>query len=165
MKQYIFFVFLFFFAFNSLIGQKNTINQNKDTWGDYYFINDEYEKAINFFENTQKKLKIEQQRNLAQAYLATGQEDKAKATYAPVANSNQASVKDYYRYANLLMEEQELQEEYITKAYKLQWPTPSLFEQDSLLYKQRFGASIYTFSGVKGNTENNEFGLIFLDKS
>lgn len=165
MKQYIFFVFLFFFAFNSLIGQKNTINQNEDTWGDYYFINDEYEKAINFFENTQKKLKIEQQRNLAQAYLATGQEDKAKATYAPVANSNQASVKDYYRYANLLMEEQELQEEYITKAYKLQWPTPSLFEQDSLLYKQRFGASIYTFSGVKGNTENNEFGLIFLDKS
>ena len=34
-----------------------------------------------------------------------------------------------------------------------------------MLYKQRFGISIYTFSGVKGDTENNEFGLIFLDKS
>ena len=63
------------------------------------------------------------------------------------------------------MEEQRLADEYRTKAYKLPWPTPALFEQDSLLYKQRFGTSIYTISGVKGNTPNNEFGLIFMDKN
>ncbi|MEL0301370.1 MAG: hypothetical protein VW976_05740, partial [Flavobacteriaceae bacterium] len=165
MKQFVFFIVLFFFAFNSLLGQKTTANQNEDTWGDYYFINGEYEKAIDFFENTQKELRLEQQRNLAQAYLAVGQKVKAKATYAPVANSKEASVKDYYRYANLLMEEQRLADEYRTKAYKLPWPTPALFEQDSLLYKQRFGTSIYIISGVKGNTPNNEFGLIFMDKN
>ena len=156
---------LFFFAFTNLIGQKITSDQETDTWGDYYFINGAYEKAIDFFENTQKELRIEQQRNLAQAYLATQQEVKAKAAYAPVANSNEASVKDYYRYANLLMEEQRLADEYRTKAYKLPWPTPALFEEDSLLYKQRFGTSIYIISGVKGNTANNEFGLIFMDKN
>ena len=165
MKQFVFFIVLFFFAFNSLLGQKTTANQNEDTWGDYYFINGEYEQAIDFFENTQKELRLEQQRNLAQAYLAVGQKVKAKATYAPVANSKEASVKDYYRYANILMEEQRLADEYRTKAYKLPWPTPALFEQDSLLYKQRFGTSIYTISGVKGNTPNNEFGLIFMDKN
>ncbi len=156
---------LFFFASNSLIGQKTTSNQEEDTWGDYYFINGEYEKAINFFENTQKELRLEQQRNLAQAYLATRQEVKAKVTYGPVANSEEASVQDYYRYADLLMEEQRLADEYRTKAYKLPWSTPALFDQDSLLYKQRFGASIYTISGVKGNSANNEFGLIFMDKN
>ena len=156
---------LFFFAFTNLIGQKITSDQETDTWGDYYFINGAYEKAIDFFENTQKELRIEQQRNLAQAYLATQQEVKAKAAYAPVANSNEASVKDYYRYANLLMEEQRLADEYRTKAYKLPWPTPALFEEDSLLHKQRFGTSIYRISGVKGNTANNEFGLIFMDKN
>ena len=156
---------LFFFASKSLIGQKTTSNQEEDTWGDYYFINGEYEKATNFFENTQKELRLEQQRNLAQAYLATRQEVKAKVTYGPVANSEEASVQDYYRYADLLMEEQRLADEYRTKAYQLPWPTPALFDQDSLLYKQRFGASIYTISGVKGNSANNEFGLIFMDKN
>ena len=146
------------------MGQKATSTQEEDTWGDYYFINGAYEKAIDFFENTQKELRLEQQRNLAQAYLATGQEVKAKAAYAPVANSNEASVKDYYRYADLLMEEQRLSDEYRTKSYQLTWPSPALFEQDSLLYKQRFGASIYTIDGVKGNSANNEFGLIFMDK-
>ena len=165
MKQFIFFIVLFFFAFTNLIGQKTTSDQETDTWGDYYFINGNYTKAIRFFENTSKELRIEQQRNLAQAYLATLQEVKAKVAYGPVANSVEASVEDYYRYADLLMEEQRLANEYRTKAYKLPWPTPALFEQDSLLYKQRFGASIYSISGVKGNTANNEFGLIFMDKN
>ena len=165
MKQFVFFIVLFFFAFTNLIGQKITSDQKTDTWGDYYFINGNYTKAIRFFENTSKELRIEQQRNLAQSYLATQQEVKAKLAYGPVANSVEASVEDYYRYADLLMEEQRLANEYRTKAYKLPWPKPALFEEDSLVYKQRFGTSIYRISGVKGNTANNEFGLIFMDKN
>jgi hypothetical protein len=165
MKQFVLFMVLFFFAFTNLIGQKTISAQTVDTWGDYYFINGSYTKAIQFFENTQKELRLEQQRNLAQAYLASQQEVKAKEAYGPVANSVEASVQDYYVYADLLMEEQRLANEYRTKAYKLPWPKPALFEEDSLLYKQRFGATIYSISGVKGNTANNEFGLIFMDKN
>jgi len=165
MKQLVTFNVLFFFAFATVLGQETQVDQVEDTWGDYYFINGNYTKAIQFFENTAQELRLEQQRNFAQAYLASRQEVKAKATYGPVANSNEASVQDYYRYADLLMEEQRLAEEYRTKAYQLPWQSPSLYEQDSLLYKQRFGPSTYIVSGVEGNTANNEFGLIFLDKN
>ena len=147
------------------MGQKVADDQMLDTWGDYYFINGEYNKAISFFEKTQMELRLEQQRNLAEAYLWTNQKERAKETYAPVANSNEACVEDYYRYANLLLEEERLAKEYRTKAYQLPWQTPSLFESDSLLYKQRFKQTLYAISGLEGNTENNEFGLIFLDNN
>ena len=48
---------LFFFAFTNLIGQKITSDQKTDTWGDYYFINGNYTKAIRFFENTSEGIK------------------------------------------------------------------------------------------------------------
>ncbi len=87
---------------------------------------------------------------------------KPKNTYTPVANSPQASVEDYYRYATLLTDEKSLAKEYQEKAFRLAWNTPSLFANDSLLYKKRFDSTAYTILGVEGNTKNNEFGLVFL---
>ena len=163
MKKPIFFSVLVLFALTSIFGQEIIVEEAVDTWGDYHFMNGDYQRAIRFFENTTKELRLEQQRNFAQAYLLTDQKEKAKRKYTPVAESKEASVQDYYRYANLLMEEERLAKEYRTKAYQLPWASPSLFANDSLLYKERFGTSIYSITGVEGNTENNEFGLIFFD--
>ena len=163
MKKTIIISVLFLFASPSIFGQQTIVEENVDTWGDYHFINGDYQKAIRFFESATKELRLEQQRNFAQAYLLNDQKDKAKSKYSPVAESKEASVQDYYRYANLLIEEERLANEYRTKAYQLPWATPSLFANDSLLFKARFGSSIYSINGVEGNTENNEFGLVFFD--
>ena len=164
MRQLLIFIGSFFLILTQGFGQDAAVEPDKDTWGDYYYVNGDYFKAIQYFENTDQVLRLEQQRNFAQAYLYTNQKEKAKETYSPVANSNQASVKDYYHYANLLKQEERLAKEYRDKAYRLAWATPALFAEDSLLFKQRFSSSNYDISGVDGNTENNEFGLIFLDK-
>ncbi len=162
MKQFVFFIVLFFFTGVNLWGQEEN-TASKDSWGDYYFINAKYAQAIAYFEEAQQELSLAQQRNFAQAYELTQQAENAKMTYEPVANSNEASVQDYYRYANLLIGEDRLAKEYRTKAYRLAWKTPSLYANDSLLYKKRFTTSPYKIRGVEGNTVNNEFGLIFLE--
>ncbi|MGB1450052.1 MAG: OmpA family protein [Flavobacteriaceae bacterium] len=162
MKHHVVFVVLLFFFSSSLVGQEAPVFYPADSWGDYHYMNGDYLRAIDFFEKTTKELRLDQQRNFAHAYLLTSQPKKAKTTYTPVANSNEASVQDYYRYADLLMEEQRLAQEYREKAYSLPWSSPSLFENDSLLFKKRFGSSTYRINAVEGNTANNEFGLLFL---
>ena len=163
MKKYIFLLLLYFVAGSTLTAQEETIITT-DTWGDYYFINKNYPLAISAFEKFDGELTLAQQRNFAQSYLFKNEKQKAEATYAPVANSKEASVEDYYRYADLLLNQKSLAEEYRTKAYNLPWTTPSLYENDSLLYKKRFGSSPYSVRQINGNTPNNEFGLLFLSE-
>ena len=161
MKQSVNYFLLFLLALSNTFAQ-STMASPTDIWGDYYFINKMYPAAISAFEKHQGELTLEQQRNFALAYLYRNKKVEAEKQYAPVANSNQARVADYYRYSNLLVGQNRLAEEYRTKAYKLPWLTPSLVENDSLLFKKRFGTSPYTITSVGGNTPNNEFGLIFL---
>ena len=164
MKQSVNYFLLFLLALSKSFAQSTTASPT-DTWGDYYFINKMYPAAISAFEKHQGELTLEQQRNFALAYLYRNKKVEAEKQYAPVANSNQARVADYYRYSNLLVGQNRLAEEYRTKAYKLPWLTPSLVENDSLLFKKRFfGTTPYTITSVGGNTPNNEFGLIFLSE-
>ena len=143
------------------LGQEEII-LSQDGWGDYYFINKNYPAAILAFEKQSQELNLEQQRNFALAYLYTNQKRKAETVYTPVANSTAARVEDYYRYADLLIGQERLAKEYQTKAYKLPWPTPSLYENDSLLFKKRFGSSPYLVEGLETNTTANEYGLVFV---
>lgn len=137
------------------------VNSN-DTWGDYHFINGQFAKAIKAYSLFSGELTLAQQRNFAQAYSKIGKFLQAKNTYTPVVNSTEASVEDYYRYANMLNDENTLAKEYRDKAFRLAWTTPSLFEKDSLLFNKRFNTSSYVIEGLNGNSENNEFGLVFL---
>ena len=161
MKKLAYYFLLFLLTLSKSFAQSTTASST-DSWGDYYFINKMYPAAISAFRKHQGELTLEQQRNFALSYLYRNKKVEAEKQYAPVANSNQARVADYYRYSNLLIEQNRLAEEYRTKAYKLSWPTPSLVENDSLLFKKRFDTTSYTITSVEGNTPDNEFGLIFL---
>ena len=161
MKKLAYYFLLFLLTLSKSFAQSTTASST-DSWGDYYFINKMYPAAISSFRKHQGELTLEQQRNFALSYLYRNKKVEAEKQYAPVANSNQARVADYYRYSNLLIEQNRLAEEYRTKAYKLSWPTPSLVENDSLLFKKRFDTTSYTITSVEGNTPDNEFGLIFL---
>ena len=161
MKKLAYYFLLFLLTLSKSFAQSTTASST-DSWGDYYFINKMYPAAISAFRKHQGELTLEQQRNFALSYLYRNKKVEAEKQYAPVANSNQARVADYYRYSNLLIEQNRLAEEYRTKAYKLSWPTPSLVENDSLLFKKRFDTTSYTITSVEGNTPDNEFGLVFL---
>lgn len=154
--------FLCLLSITDLNAQHNDRSGENDVWGDYHFINAQYVKAISAYANFSGELSLNQQRSFAQAYAAVGATIKAQKTYTAVANSPEARVEDYYRYAVLLKNEKSLAKEYQEKAFRLPWKTPSLFANDSLLYKKRFDSSDYAISGVEGNTVNNEFGLVFL---
>lgn len=142
-------------------GQEESVALQSELWGDYYFINQNYSKASAFYRSCASELSLAQQRNFAQAYLFIKDYQKAVTIYEPVANSEEATVIDYYRFADLLLGQTALANEYRSKAYRLPWITPTLYEQDSLLYKKRFGRKIYQINNVKGNSEDNEYGLIF----
>ena len=162
MKQFIIYLLLQTVTIVCLNAQNQEPVNTNDTWGDYYFINGKYAKAIKDYSLFSGELTLAQQRNLAQAFAQVGKPLQAKNTYLPVVNSTEASVEDYYRYANMLHDEKTLAKEYRDKAFRLAWTTPSLFTSDSLLFKKRFDTSPYVIEGLNGNTENNEFGLIFL---
>ena len=141
--------------------QEGSESSQHELWGDYYFINQNYPKAIAFYRSYASKLSLAQQRNFAQAYLYAKDFQKAVTIYAPVANSEEATVIDYYRFADLLRGQTALANEYRAKAYRLPWIKPSLYEQDSLLFKKRFGQETYQINNVIGNSKDNEYGLIF----
>lgn len=145
--------------------QQSPSTTEKDGWGDYYFLNQQYAQAAQHFSADSSALSIQQKRNYAKALLAIGKENKATAVYTEVVNSVLAEVEDYYRYASLIPQQKALAKEYRDKAYRLSWPTPSLFENDSLLYKKRFSISDYRVNPLEGSTEQNEYGLIFISNS
>lgn len=152
---------LSFALIQSLVGQESFPKTNK-SWADYYYMNGEYEKAIDAYKN-QEDLSLSQQRYLGKSFLEIGKREEAQEAYTPVANSPQAEVEDYYTYANLLINNKRLSTEYREKAYRLPWNSPSLFDNDSLLFKKRFNSSDYKMNNLKGNDENNAYGLIFLN--
>lgn len=136
------------------------LGYSQNSWGDYHYMNHDYKKAISFFERDSSMLSIDQQRHLALSYWKLNKKAAALEAYTPVANSNQAQVEDYYRYAELLEQQKALAKEYRDKAYRLPWETPSLFANDSLLYKKRFHSSPYDLKPWQNNTQGNEFGYL-----
>ena len=134
-----------------------------ENWGDYYYLNQDYEKAINFFNRTKDNKTIGTQRNWALALEALGEKGKARIQYESVVNSVDAKVEDYYNFANLLADEVSLSNEYREKAFLLPWSSPNLFQNDSLLFKKRFDQEdVYDINSVLGNTEGSEFGMVIL---
>lgn len=147
----------------SIQAQIETEVFSTENWGDYYFINKDFEKAVIFFSNLKDNKNIVTQRNWALALEALGEKAKARKQYEFVANSVNAQVEDYYNYANLLVDEVALSNEYREKAFFLPWSSPSLFDNDSLLFKKRFKQErAYDINSVVGNTDGSEFGIVFL---
>ena len=146
----------------SLLGQEENTRLVSENWGDYYFVNQNYEKAVNFYARFKDSIRIDTRRNWALALSAMNKKSEAKTQYAIVANSVEAQVEDYYVYAGLLYDEKQLAMEYRDKSFRLPWSKPSLFENDSLLFKKRFDQEAYSINSLKGNTKRSEFGMLFL---
>ncbi|MDO7616568.1 MAG: OmpA family protein, partial [Flavobacteriaceae bacterium] len=76
-----------------------------------------------------------------------------------------ARVEDYYRYSNLLLKQPKLAKEYREKSVRLSWPSPDLFENDSLLFKKRFEVEAHVINSVVGNSTGSEFGMVFTNQT
>ncbi len=147
----------------SIQAQQETEVFSTENWGDYYYLNQDFEKAIYFFSRTKDNISIRTQRNWALALWALGEKDKARIQYESVVNSIDAKVEDYYNFADLLADDVSLSNEYRKKAFLLPWSSPNLFQNDSLLFKKRFDQEqVYDINSVLGNTEGSEFGMVFL---
>ena len=146
----------------SLLAQEENIPLVSENWGDYYFVNQNHERAVNFYARFKDSIGIDNRRNWALALSAMNKNSEAKMQYAIVANSVEARVEDYYIYAGLLFDETQLALEYRDKSFRLPWSKPSLFENDSLLFKKRFDQETYSINSLEGNTRRSEFGMLFL---
>lgn len=147
-------IFLLFSV--GLFGQ----NSVRALWGDYYYLNDEYEKAIAFFETYKGKKSLVSRRHWALAYLKKGQIEKAMLTYTPVVNSADALVEDYYIYADLLTHQPKLANEYRVKAFQLSWDRLGISLSDTERKALNLKPS-YTLHNLKGNSTAADFGMIF----
>lgn len=114
----------------SIQAQLETEVFSTENWGDYYYLNQDFEKAISFFSRTKDNITIGTQRNWALALEAIGEKAKARIQYESVVNSIDAKVEDYYNFANLLTDEISLSNEYREKAFLLPWSSPNLFQND-----------------------------------
>ena len=150
------------FGIHSLLGQEESTRLVSENWGDYYYVNQNFEKAVNFYARSKDSIRIDTRRNWALALSAMNKKTEAKTQYAVVVNADEALVEDYYIYASLLLDEKQLASEYKDKAFRLPWIKPSLFENDSLLFKKRFDRGEYKINSLIGNSERSEFGMVFL---
>ena len=157
-KLVVFFVFNFynFFVFSQL--KDLQIDSLNYIWGDYYFLNSNYEKSISKYKLNEGNLSIDRFRNLAKSYIRTNNIEKAKSIYEKITKSNKATVLDYYNYANLLPAGSNLAMEYLEKAIKL--------PLKKLNYSENVGNVLpdeYVIKNAQGNSEKGDHGLIFID--
>lgn len=154
MKKYFLFIGLLFY--NALIGQNKSSIDRTAEWGDYYFINGVYEKAIAKYLSLDDKIPDDTRRNLAGAYAKIGDLKKAEKTLQPLVDSNDAAVIDYYRFASYLTENKRLRDEYRRKALKL--PIENTIHKADRNYK-----SPYKLVNLESNTSSSEFGAYLIE--
>ena len=85
-KLVVFLVFNFynFFVFSQL--KDLQIDSLNYIWGDYYFLNSNYEKSISKYKLNEGNLSIDRFRNLAKSYIRTNNIEKAKSIYEKLQN-------------------------------------------------------------------------------
>ena len=172
------FLYISLFCFSFCFGQNQIENYSKFEklnllWGDYHYLNNNFSKAITYYSKIKLDLPIESQRNLASAYQNLNDLASSKDVYDKITKSNNVSVEDYYKFANLLSNEffiddsgriKKLAKEYRDKAFNLPFEKYSLFEDDSLLFKKRFSPSSHELTNLKSNSIYSDFGGIIVSK-
>ena len=154
-------VFLVFNFYNLFVFSQSKKVQNDsliNIWGDYYFLNQMYEKSIEKYKIFEGSLSIDRLRNLANSYIMTNNLEEAKVIYEKITKSNKANVLDYYKYANLLPTGSKLAKEYRDKSIKLPLITTNNIDVDNKLLPGK-----YVIENAIGNSEKGDHGLIFID--
>ena len=159
MKKNLLFTFLIFSSLNAQIKEPG-LNEKKLAWGDYYFFNKEYEKAISFYLDYEGKIPDKNIRNLAKAYFKIGLVEEAEKSLKPIVDSDFAEVIDYYHYTNYITNNPSLKDEYIEKALKLPIKNKIDSDEDSSKDLAKYQ---YALTNLEINTENSEFGAYYLN--
>ena len=159
MKKILLFTFLIFSSLNAQIKEPD-LNEKKLAWGDYYFFNKEYQKAISFYLDYEGKMPDKNIRNLAKAYFKIGLVEEAEKSLKPIVDSDFAEVIDYYHYTNYITNNPSLKDEYIEKAIKLPIKNKIDSNEDS---SKDLTKDQYTLNNLEINTENSEFGAYYLN--
>lgn len=159
MRKFILFTFLIFSSLNAQI-KENGLNEKILAWGDYYFFNKKYEKAISFYLDYEGELPDKNIRNLARAYFEIGRVDDAEKSLKPIVDSDFAEVIDYYHYTNYITNNQSLKDEYIEKALKLPIKNKMDSNENS---SEDLAKDQYILNNLEINTENSEFGAYYLN--
>lgn len=165
MKKVNFILIILFLGNYSLLAQESEADKPQENWADYYFINKNYKKVVAYYSTSSDKRSLNDIRNWAIALDELNNKEKAEERYAEITNSNYATVEDYYRYSNLLLKQPKLAKEYREKSVRLSWPSPDLFENDSLLFKKRFEVEAHVINSVVGNSTGSEFGMVFTNQT
>ena len=165
MKKVNFILIILFLGNYSLLAQESEADKPQENWADYYFINKNYKKVVAYYSTSSDKRSLNDIRNWAIALNELNNKEKAEERYAEITNSNYARVEDYYRYSNLLLKQPKLAKEYREKSVRLSWPSPDLFENDSLLFKKRFEVEAHVINSVVGNSTGSEFGMVFTNQT
>ena len=129
-------------------------------WGDYSFVNGNDAKAIAYYSKVTEHLTLEQRRAFSKSLHASKEIALAAEVMNPIIESNQAIVKDYYFYAQLIPDNQKLAKEYISKANRL------ILEIENNADDLTNGAeaSPYTLKNLNINTEKSDFGATYLSQ-
>lgn len=159
MKKNLLFTFLIFSSLNAQI-KETSLNEKKLAWGDYYFFNKAYEKAISFYLDYEGKMPDKNIRNLAKAYFEIGLVEEAEKSLKPIVDSDFAEVIDYYHYTNYITNNPSLKDEYIEKALKLPIINKIDSNEDS---SKDLAKDHYALNNLEINTENSEFGAYYLN--
>ena len=159
MRKILLFTFLIFSSLNAQV-KENSLNEKILAWGDYYFFNKKYEKAISFYLDYEGELPDKNIRNLARAYFEIGRVDDAEKSLKPIVDSDFAEVIDYYHYTNYITNNQSLKDEYIEKALKLPIKNKMDPNENS---SEDLAKDQYALNNLEINTENSEFGAYYLN--
>jgi len=155
MKKLILFTFIIFslkcFAQKDSLSKSNSKNIEL---GSYYYVNNEFKKAINAYESVNQSLPSIATKNLSKAYFKSGNKSLALKNIKKIIDGPKVEVEDYYFISQLLDLNPELADEYIEKASRLPISHSELDQtkssSDSLLN--------YKFHNVSINTPGTEFG-------
>ena len=88
-------------------------------WANYYFMNQDYDKALSHYLKLGESIPLGSRRNFSSVYAQMGQINKAAQILRPLVDSDSAIVKDYYNFASYLTNNDKLRDEYRRKAIRL----------------------------------------------
>ena len=163
MKKVNFILIIFILSSFPVWSQESIPNVQIENWADYYFVNEEFEKVNSYYTNSKESKSLRDYKNWGIALHKLDLVTQAADKYEYVVNAPEALVEDYYYFSNLLINQSRLANEYRDKSFKLPLPSSGLYENDSLLFKERFESEYYSIKSVLGNTDVSEFGMVFLN--
>ena len=127
-------------------------------WADYYFMNQDYDKALSHYLKVGESIPLGSRRNFSSVYAQMGQVNKAAQILRPLVDSDSAIVKDYYNFASYLTNNDKLRDEYRRKAIRLPVEEPSQIRKEIV-------TDYYELLPLSLNTKYSEFGAHIINKN